>query len=88
MIEVIIHIFILVPLFTHLKQMTGALQSQKAAYAFGLLAMVASFQVWAFLSQGKTSFQSYRVERKENYYDLMGVKPRSFTQSELKNSYR
>ena len=53
MIEVILHIFILVPLFNQLKHLKGHTSLTKLSYAMLLLSVVSFIQIRSFLSQGK-----------------------------------
>lgn len=78
MIEIIVHLYLLVPLFTFLKHLRSKPLPTRFLLASTLLSLVAFIQYSNFM---------YR-EREPSLYDLMGVSPtRGFTPSELKKSY-
>eukprot|EP00347_Sterkiella_histriomuscorum_P006408 403352880 len=77
MLEIIGHLFILIPLLTQVKHLPihGILRFTLAS---AILAAVSYYQVNIFLTR----------ERQENLYNIMKVSPRGFDQNKVKSNYR
>ena len=77
MLSIIVHLFLLHPVFNYIKHLSGAPISKRMTYAILLLSLVSFFELGNYLMQ----------EHKPSLYDRLGVSPRGFTQSELKKAY-
>ncbi len=77
MFSIVLHLFLLHPVFNYLKNLSGTPNHKRMTYALVLLSVASIFELGSYLS----------AEHKPSYYDRLGVSPRGFTQSELKKAY-
>jgi len=78
MLAVILHLFLLHPIFNYLKTLPKKSNGTRMSYSLSLLVLIASF----------TLHQHFTTEKQKNLYDVLGVSPAGYTPAELKKSYR
>ena len=76
MLTVIVHLFILTPIFTQIKYLPRVTSENRLKYAALLLGIVFVLQL---VVDG--------YQRNENIYDLMELSPKGYTHGQLKKSY-
>jgi hypothetical protein len=77
MFTIVLHLFLLHPVFNYIKNLQGVPNQKRMSYAMILLSCVTIFELASY----------FGAEHKPNFYNRMDVSPRGFTQSELKKAY-
>ena len=69
MLSIVLHLFLLHPVFNYLKSLSGVPNHKRMTYALLLLSLVSILELGNYLTG----------EHKPNYYEKLGVNPRGLT---------
>lgn len=85
MIDIILHLFVIVPLFILVKELRKPYKT-RLIIAATLISLISIYYI-NNLKTGKLYMNLIIIGKNESIYDLIGISPRGYTSGELKKRY-